>query len=76
MLARADLSISLKKIGGGAFGKCPSLREVIINSPNPPAIVRSTFKDVVACTFLVPKGCKSLFTANKDWQKINTIKEK
>ena len=76
MLANVELSVALKKIGGSAFAKCPSLREVIVNSPAPPSISKSTFKDVAGCTFIIPKGCKQLYSANKDWQKISVIKEK
>jgi hypothetical protein len=76
MLAKVELSVALKKIGGSAFAKCPSLRDVIVNSPAPPAISRSTFKDVVSCTFWLPKSCKPLYMANKDWVKVYVLKEK
>ena len=76
MLAKADLPVALKKIGGEAFAKCPSLREVILNSPTPPAISKSTFKDVVSCTFWLPKNSKTLYMANKEWVKVYVLKEK
>ena len=61
-------------IGSQAFQNCPMLREVILNSPNPPSISKSTFKGVAA-TFHIPTGSQPLFNANKDWQKLPT-KEK
>ena len=76
MLARAELPVALKKIGGSAFAKCPSLRDVILNTPTPPAISRSTFKDVVSCSFWLPKNSKTLYMANKDWVKVYVLKEK
>ena len=71
MLSRVELSTALKKIGGSAFQKCPMLREVVLNCPNPPSISKSTFKGVAA-TFWIPVGSKSLYSANKDWQKLPT----
>jgi hypothetical protein len=76
MLAKVELSVALKKIGGSAFAKCPSLRDVILNSAAPPAISRSTFKDVVSCSFWLPKSTKPLYMANKDWVKVYVLKEK
>jgi hypothetical protein len=73
-LTKAELSVAMKKIGGSAFQNCPMLREVILNSPNPPSISKSTFKGVAA-TFHIPTGSQPLFNANKDWQKLPT-KEK
>lgn len=73
-LTKAELSVAMKKIGGSAFQNCPMLREVILNSPNPPSISKSTFKGVAA-TFHIPTGSQLLFNANKDWQKLPT-KEK
>ena len=75
-LSHVELSVALKKLGGEAFAKCPSLREVVLNSPAPPSITRTTFKDVVSCTFWIPKGCQPLYAANKDWAKVYVIKEK
>ena len=76
MLAKVELSVALKKIGGSAFAKCPSLRDVFVNSAAPPSISRSTFKDVVSCSFWLPKGTKTLYMANKDWVKVYVLKEK
>jgi hypothetical protein len=74
LLSKVELSTGLRKIGGSAFSKCPSLRDVILNSPAPPAISKSTFKGVVA-NFWVPKGCTMLYAASKDWVKI-AVREK
>jgi hypothetical protein len=74
MLSRVELSAALKKIGGSAFQKCPMLHEIVLNSPTPPSISKSTFKDVAA-TFLIPIGSKPLYNNDKDWQKLPT-KEK
>jgi len=76
MLSKAELPVSLKKIGGSAFAKCPSLRDVILNCPTPPVITKSTFKDVVSCSFWLPKNSKTLYMANKDWVKVYVLKEK
>ena len=74
MLTKVELPTALKKIGGSAFQKCPMLREVILNCPNPPSISKSTFKGVAA-TFWIPTGSQPLYSTNKDWQKLPT-KEK
>ena len=71
MLTRAELSIALKKIGGSAFQNCPLLREVVLNSPNPPSISKSTFKGVAA-SFLIPTGSQPLYSNDKDWKKLPT----
>ena len=76
MLNKVELPVALKKIGGEAFAKCPSLRDVILNCPTPPAISKSTFKDVVGCSFWLPKNSKTLYMANKDWVKVYVLKEK
>ena len=76
MLSKVELPVALKKIGGEAFAKCPSLRDVILNSPTPPAISKSTFKDVVSCSFWLPKNTKPLYMANKEWVKVYVLKEK
>ena len=76
MLAKAELPVALKKIGGEAFAKCPSLRDVFLDTPTPPAISRSTFKDVVSCSFWLPKNSKALYMANKEWVKVYVLKEK
>ena len=75
-LHSVELPIALKKIGGAAFAKCPSLRDVKLNSPTPPSISKSTFKDATGCTFWVPKGSVTLYTADKTWAKLPNIKEK
>ena len=77
-LVTVDLSVSLKNIGGSAFAKCVSLREVNLNSPTPPTLSRSAFKDVVlgACRFLVPKGCRSSYLQDKQWQKMPQLLER
>ena len=74
-LQSVELPVALKKIGGSAFAKCPSLRDVKLNTPTPPSISKSTFKDAM-CTFWVPKGSVSLYTADKTWAKFTNIKEK
>ena len=76
MLNRVELPVALKKIGGEAFAKCPSLRYVALNSPPPPVIAKSTFKDVISCSFWLPKNSKPLYMANKDWVKVYVLKEK
>ena len=76
MLSKAELPVALKKIGSEAFAKCPSLRDVTLNSPTPPAISRSTFKDVVGCSFWLPRNTKALYMANKEWVKVYVLKEK
>jgi hypothetical protein len=75
MLSTVELSSALKKIGGSAFSKCSSLKEVIINSPAPPSISNSTFKGT-APTFIIPRGSLSVYIANKDWKNISGYKEK
>ena len=75
MLTTVELSSALKKIGGSAFSKCASLKEVIINSPAPPTISKSTFKGT-APTFFIPRGSLSVYIANKDWKNISGYKEK
>ncbi|MBR2291032.1 MAG: leucine-rich repeat protein, partial [Prevotella sp.] len=73
-LASVELSTALKKIGGSAFAKCPSLRVVKCNSPAAPSVSNSTFKNS-PCTIYVPKGCSSIYRAHKDWKKITNIRE-
>jgi hypothetical protein len=75
LLSSVELPAALKKIGGSAFAKCPSLRTVKLNSPNPPSISGNTFKGVVGCTFFVPKGTSSLYASHKSWKKISNIQE-
>ena len=77
-LASADLAVSLKDVSGGAFSKCVSLREVNVNAPIPPKITKTTFKDVVlgACKFYIPKGTKSSYMQDKQWQKIPQLLER
>jgi hypothetical protein len=69
--------VSLKSIGSGAFAKCVSLREVVVNAPLPPKMVKSSFKDVVlgACKFYVPKGCKPQYAQDRQWQKMPQLME-
>jgi hypothetical protein len=74
-LQTVSLPAALKKIGGSAFAKCPALREVRLNCPAPPSISKNTFKDVVACTFWIPKNTASIYAADKVWAKLATIKE-
>ena len=78
MLVSVELPVGLKEIGGSAFAKCVSLREVIINAPQPPKMSKSTFKDVVlgACKFYVPKGFRNMYMQDKQWQKIPQLLEK
>ena len=77
-LSSAELSVSLKNIGGGAFAKCVSLREVIVNAPLPPKIAKSSFKDIVlgACQFYIPRGTKNNYLQDKQWQKIPKLNER
>ena len=75
MLSTVELSSALKKIGGSAFAKCSSLKEVILNTPTPPTISNSTFKGT-APTFVIPRGSMNIYLANKDWKKISGYKEK
>ena len=46
-----------------------------IGAPTPPSISKNTFKDVNACTFWIPKGCATLYKADKVWSKLDTVKE-
>ena len=41
-------------------------------------MAKSTFKDVVlgVCKFYVPKGCKPMYTQDKQWVKIPQLLEK
>ena len=68
----------VKNIGGGAFAKCVSLREVIVNAPLPPKIAKSSFKDIVlgACQFYIPRGTKNNYLQDKQWQKIPKLNER
>ena len=75
MLTNVELSSALKKIGGSAFAKCASLKEVILNTPNPPSISNSTFKGT-APSFIIPRGSLSVYIANKDWKNISGYKDK
>ena len=70
--------VFLKNIGGGAFAKCVSLREVIVNAPLPPKIAKSSFKDIVlgACQFYIPRGTKNNYLQDKQWQKIPKLNER
>ena len=75
MLSQVELSTALKKIGGSAFAKCPSLKEVIINSPAPPSISKSTFKGSMPA-YIIPRGSLPVYIAHKDWKNITGYKEK
>jgi hypothetical protein len=75
MLTNVELSSALKKIGGSAFAKCASLKEVVLNTPTPPSISKSTFKGT-APTFVIPRGSLSVYIAHKDWKTISGYKEK
>ena len=64
-----------RSIGGSAFAKCASLKEVVLNTPAPPAISKSTFKGT-APTYVIPRGSLSVYLMHKDWKAITGYKEK
>jgi len=71
-----ELPSTLKKIGGSAFAKCSSLREVVCSSPKPASIASSTFKGIPSnCRIIVPRGSKNAYRANKTWNKLTLIVE-
>ena len=75
MLSKVELPTALKKIGGSAFAKCPSLKEVILNSPAPPSISKSTFKGSMPA-YIIPRGSLAAYIAHKDWKSITGYREK
>ena len=75
MLSIVELPAALKRIGGSAFSKCPSLKTVVLNTSAPPSISKSTFKGS-APIFLIPRGSAAVYMSHKDWKNVSSFKER